>query len=379
MYVQKNDYLRELLVELTDSKAKLEEYRISTQATINSLGEGLIVTDVRGRITTINPYALESLGFQEDELLGQWFPRSIVAVDQHSHPIPQLDRIIIRALTTGQTVSGRTRYLRKNGSVMPVFITVSPVLIDGRPTGAIEVFRDLTGETQLELAKDEFVSLASHQLRTPATGVKLILSMLSQGDFGDLTPKQKKYVDKAIQSNDHQLHIIESLLSAAQVDSGRMELERDSTDLVRVLHEAVNEHMAIIQDKQQEVFMDTPPKLILTIDVSKIRMVIDNLLSNASKYSNPGDRIEIELTQQGPHIQLSVTDHGVGMPTADLKKLFTKFTRIKNELSTSAGGTGLGLFLVKNIVELHQGTVTVISDPGQGSKFTITLPSNQDV
>jgi signal transduction histidine kinase len=140
--------------------------------------------------------------------------------------LTKLDQPLTRALATGRPISERTHYLKRGGSIMPVFTTVSPILVNGRHTGAIEVFRDLTGEQQLDIAKDEFVSLASHQLRTPATGVKLILSMLSKGDFGPLTAVQQRYVQKAIQSNNRQLQIIDDL---PQCGPGRMPEKWNST------------------------------------------------------------------------------------------------------------------------------------------------------
>jgi signal transduction histidine kinase len=251
---------------------------------------------------------------------------------------------------------------------------VSPILTNNVPTGAIEVFRDLTKEQQLDIAKDEFVSLASHQLRTPATGVKLILSMLNKGDFGPLTELQQRYLTKAIQSNDRQLQIIEDLLNVARVDAGKMDLDFHQVDLVPLLRDIVSEHLAIIQSRHQTIKLTMPTALPASIDPDKIRMAIDNLISNASKYSSVGGNIEVVLATAGEHAVLSVRDDGVGMSKEDLPKLFTKFTRLDNELSTSVGGTGLGLFLVKNILELHAGHIQVDSEKNIGSTFTMKVP-----
>lgn len=353
----------------------LEQDRIRTQAMISSLGEGLVELDERGHIVTINPYAVAALGYESDtELIGTWFPGTVVAVDRHGIPIDQLARPLVRALTGGKPVSDYTYYQRRDGTAFPVFITVSPILIDDVPTGAIEVFRDLTKEQQLDIAKDEFVSLASHQLRTPATGVKLILSMLSKGDFGPLTELQQRYLDKAVMSNDRQLQIIEDLLNVARVDAGKMDLEFRYIDLVPLLRDIVSEHLAIIQARHQSIKLTMPSNLMAFVDPDKIRMAIDNLISNASKYSSMSGCIDITLTGRPDHAILSVRDDGVGMDKADVPKLFTKFTRLDNELSTSVGGTGLGLFLVKNILELHAGNIDVDTEKNIGSTFTIKLP-----
>jgi two-component system sensor histidine kinase VicK len=353
----------------------LEAYRAQMEGLLNSLGEGLIASDEHGQITMVNAYTLESLGFSEDELIGTWFPKAITAVDPHSRPIEKMARPIIKALTTGNTVTETTHYLRKDGSMMPVLLTVSPVVIDSVPTGAIEVFRDLTKEQQLDVAKDEFVSLASHQLRTPATAVKSILAMLAAGDFGPLSSVQQKYLDKAIQANVRQLQVIDCLLNVALVDAGRMELDLEYIDLAALLREAISDHVDSISTRRQSIDLSTPQQLRLLVDVPKIRMVIDNLISNASKYSGPGTAIEITLEHKGTNAIFSVTDHGVGIPTAAISKLFTKFTRIDNELSASVGGTGLGLFLCRHIVELHRGTIAIDSQEGGGSTFRVTLPT----
>jgi PAS domain S-box-containing protein len=360
--------------ELAETRARLEEHQIRTEAMINSLAEGLIVIDEQGIITRVNTYALTALGYQEDQLLGQWFPKAITAVNKLGQPVDRLARPITRALTTGETVTDYTYYQRQDGSIIPVTITVSPILMYGRPAGAIEVFRDLTKDLQLDIAKDEFVSLASHQLRTPATGVMMILSMLIKGDFGPLNDLQHKYLEKAIQSNDRQLQIIEDLLNAARVDAGKMQLDLEYIDIVPLIREVISDHAEAFARQQQALELDLPESCRLLGDAQKLRMVLDNLVSNASKYSKPQTSISIQLLTQNDHATMSITDQGVGIAPEDLPRLYTKFSRLTNELSGSVSGTGLGLFLAKGIVELHRGSLTSSSRLGKGSTFTIRLP-----
>jgi len=341
---------------------------------LNSLGEGLIVTDENGQINSVNEYATKALGYDEGELIGQWLPKTIIAANQYGQPIDQLSRPIVRCLTTGQTISARSHYLTKRGEVLPVHITVSPILINGLPAGAIEVFRDLTAEQQLDIAKEEFVSLASHQLRTPATAVKSILSMLQCGDFGPLTELQQAYMEKAATSNNRQLQIIEDLLNVAMIDSGKMELDLQYLNLTDVVNEAVLDHQPTIHNRSQKLKVQTVDKANLLIDPQKMRMVIDNLLTNASKYSPPNTTIRITLNTTDDYASLKVIDQGVGIDEQDLPKLFTKFSRLPNELSGLAGGTGLGLFLTKSITDLHHGSLKVESVPNAGTTFTIVLP-----
>ncbi len=351
-------------------------YQAPTQAMINSLGEGLIVTNEYGAITTVNEYALNALGFTEGELLGKWLPKTIIAVDEFGRPLQQLELPIVRALSSGQAISARTHYLTKSGQVIPIYVTASPILTEGAPTGVIEVFRDLTTEQQLDVAKEEFVSLASHQLRTPATAVKSILSMLSSGDFGALSDVQKKYIDKAMASNDRQLQVIESLLNAALVDAGKMELDLDYIDLTSLVQEAASDQSAFRDARSQTLQIRVPTHEVRLLgDATKLRMVLDNLISNASKYSAAGTKITLVLKRDADRAQITVSDEGVGIPEEQISRLFTKFTRLENELSHDAGGAGLGLFLTKSIIELHRGALAVESTPGEGSTFIVSLPT----
>lgn len=365
---------QQVLSELTESRAKLEQYHVRTRAMLNSLGEGLIVTNENGQINSINEYASRALGYGEDELLGKWLPKTIIVADQYGHPMDQLSRPIVRCLTTGQTVSARSHYLTKKGAVLPVHITVSPILIDDRPAGAIEVFRDLTAEQQLDIAKEEFVSLASHQLRTPATAVKSILSMLQNGDFGKLTQAQQTYVEKAASSNNRQLQIIEDLLNVAMIDSGKMELDLQYLNMADLVKEASTDHQPTVHARNQSLHVSTIEKANLLIDPQKMRMVIDNLISNASKYSPANTTIRVTLATNGDFVILKVIDQGVGISSADIPKLFSKFSRLPNELSSLAGGSGLGLYLTKNITDLHHGSLSVESVPTLGTTFIVALP-----
>lgn len=350
---------------------------LAYDALINSLGEGLLVVDRDGNISEANVYALRALGYLEDELVGQNFLRAIEALDQHGQPIDPLNRPITRALTKGEAVTDYANLLRRDGTTLPVLITVSPIVIDGKPEGAIEIFRDLTREKQLDLAKDDFVSIASHQLRTPATGVKSILAMLAKGDFGPINQLQQKYLDLAIQSNDRQLSIIEDLLSVARADAGTMELDLDYIDLADLTRQVIDEQRSCVEDRRQSLGVSLPDTAKVVADDQKIRMVIDNLINNASKYTPPQGSILVELRQTPHQTRLRVEDTGVGVPAEHMDTIFSKFGRVDNELSVQGESTGLGLYLAKRIVAMHNGDITLESVVGQGSVFEIILPNTQ--
>jgi PAS domain S-box-containing protein len=370
-----NIQLRELLEQLEATNLRLEHERLRDQALFNSLGEGLLVIDQDGIITTVNPRACEMLGFNDSELLGQWYPRVVQAVTPDGHAIPTLERLIIKSLLQGETITGTKYFARKDGSLFPSAVNVAPVLLEGHPVGAIEVFRDITEEQALDKAKEEFVSLASHQLRTPATAVKAILSMLTSGDFGELTPRQKHFINKAIATNDRQLSIIEDMLHAARIDAGKMQLSVTEVDIVTLCNDVVKEQLRDIEAQKLTISVaDCPQELYVVADPVKLRMVLDNLVSNARKYTPKGGRINVRALSLEKKVKVEVADNGVGIHNSDIHKLFNKFSRVDNHLSAEVGGSGLGLYLVKHIINLHRGSIHVASEPGRGSTFTVELP-----
>lgn len=357
----------------------IKQERVLHQALLDSLGEGLIVIDRDGIITTVNPSCCAILGYDSEELIGRWFTKAIKSVTPAGVPIDPLQRMVIQALSLGKAISGNSFYIRSDGDMIPVSINVAPVIINDKPVGAIEIFRDITQELALDKAKDEFVSLTSHQLRTPATAVKAILSMMLGGDFGDLNDRQQHYLQKALETNDRQLHIIEDLLNTARVDAGQLSLSIESLDLATLAHDAVQEHLASLRERNLNITLEKPVEsTVVKADPEKLRMVIDNLLSNASKYTPDGGRISVHISSKHADAVLSIRDTGIGIAQEDMDKLFRKFSRIDNELSGKVDGNGLGLYLVKHIIDLHEGSVEVSSRPGYGSTFTFILPLADD-
>lgn len=227
---------------------------------------------------------------------------------------------------------------------------------------------------ELNAAKDEFIRLASHQLRTPATGVKMYIGMLMGGYADEPTDKQMQMLDQAYRSNDRQLHIIDDLLKVATIDAGQVILSKEVCDLTILITDIIEEFRhSTAKRNQQIVFKQPNHDISAHIDRRFIRMVIENLLDNASKYSPENTTITIALSQNS-HSKITITDQGVGIAKKDHDQLFKKFSRVHNAMSISAAGTGLGLYWAKEIITLHGGDITLQSKPNHGSTFTITLP-----
>jgi signal transduction histidine kinase len=216
---------------------------------------------------------------------------------------------------------------------------------------------------------NEFVALAAHHLHTPVSAMKTGLAALL--DCADLTAEQKKVIGEAYQSNERQLAFIDNLLMGIESDSGSLMLSKSETDLYRLVDDIVAQHQPMIDSRNQRIAIKDPGHpILLTLDAARIRNVLQNLVTNASQHTQEGGRIDVALTDYGSHATVSVRDTGIGISQEDLKKLFKKFSRVSSNME----GSGLGLYLASQIVKLHGGEVTVESEPGKGSRFTICLP-----
>lgn len=230
----------------------------------------------------------------------------------------------------------------------------------------------------LNNSKDEFISLASHQLRTPATGVKQYIGMMLEGFSGELGPEHTSLLQVAYESNERQLRIIDDLLRVAHIDAGRVELRKSQADLAALICDVVKEQHDSFERRGQQVICTVAPQAVpVSLDAPRIRMVIENLIDNAGKYSPDGSQVHVGLDESGSSIAVAIRDQGIGISDADIDKLFQKFSRLNNEQSAKVDGTGLGLYWAKKIVDMHGGQILVESETGKGTTFTIVLPKEK--
>lgn len=239
-----------------------------------------------------------------------------------------------------------------------------------------KTFNDMAQQIEeLDKAKDEFIGVASHQLRTPATAVKNFIGLLKEGYAGDLTKEQKEYVDFAYKSNEDQLMVIDDLLRVARAESGRMELEKKSLNVSELVDHLVKQQYTDLTERQQSIEVECADKeLSIFADEDYMKMAVGNIIGNASKYTPEKGKIKISVRGNKKSVIIEISDNGVGIPEEDIGKLFNKFTRIQNKLSAKVGGTGIGLYLSKKIIVLHGGTISVQSKSGEGTTFIIEIP-----
>jgi PAS domain S-box-containing protein len=367
--------MRSVLRKASRPDLILRKDQSESDALFLSIGEGALVTDSEGRISRINQVALDILGFKARELIGKWYPSMVIAEDNHGQVLSNLERPITQVFLTGQTITAKIYYRRKDGSKVPVDLTVSPVLRNGKPIGAIEVFRDITKELALQQAKDDFISIASHQLRTPATAVKQYVGMFLEGYAGRLSASQRKLLKRAYESNERQLMIIEDLLNIARLDAGNMKLNVATTDLVLILEDVISEQSAKAAGRRQELSLNSSSdEVAVNIDADRMRMVFENLIDNAIKYTPENKKIQVNIRRFINSAEVNIVDEGVGIAPVDIDKLFRKFSRVPNPLSIESGGSGLGLYWAERIIKLHNGRIKINSKPGKGSTFSVRLP-----
>ncbi len=235
----------------------------------------------------------------------------------------------------------------------------------------------LDKERDVARAKDELLSLASHQLRTPATGVKQYVGMVLQGFAGSITDTQEDMLQKAYASNERQLRVINDILHLAKLDMGRIVLAKKSFNLSTLVLDVIDEQAQEIEKAGLAVTKKISKQAPIYADEHMLRMVIENLLSNAIKYTHPGGKIDVSMHRKNNEYYITISDTGVGVSRDDISELFRQFSRIQNERSHLVTGTGVGLYLAKHLAQLHGGDIAVESELGKGSSFTIYLPKGE--
>jgi PAS domain S-box-containing protein len=362
--------------ELATARQQLDESKRLNASLIASIGDGAIIVNEYGIITDINLTASKMLGYRAGELLGEWLPKALPSKDKEGNDIPALDRLAIKSLLSGQAASEVSSYVRKDGSIFPVAGTASPFILNGRPRGAIIVFRDVSQEVAVERAKDEFVSLASHQLRTPLTSIKLYTEMIKEDKDNNLNDELRGHLQKIEGSAISMLELVEDFLNISKLELGKLTINKTSFSAVDLINAQIERVQAVADDNGIKINFKPLDKMPnLRSDHKWLTEAIHNLLTNAIRYRNPTKPvIKIKLTPKEDKLLIAIADNGIGIPKAAQAKVFDRLYRANNALEVQANGTGLGLYLVKNIVEAVGGKIWFKSKQGIGTTFFIELP-----
>lgn len=358
---------------------ELERQKRHVEAIIRNLEDGLIVLDGRRRIELLNPAAERMLGLTEAEVAG-WSPADgapdprFEALIQICQPVLPGERLWHPALLDAErpghvevTVQAPER------RVLKVFS--SPILSpDDGPSGEVIVLHDVTREREFDQMRNDFVSTVSHELRTPLFSIKGFVELILRGKVPD-PAVQREFLERVLDQANHLSAIVSDLLDVSRLEAGRMDFARSNVDLADIVRDALARLETVARSRDISLEMQAPPRLPqVSGDPRRLEQVVTNLVSNAIKFSRPGDTVSVHCQASEREVIVQVVDHGIGIPAEAIPRLFTKFYQVDASATRKAGGTGLGLFISRRIVEAHGGRIGVQSEPDHGSTFYFSIP-----
>lgn len=373
-----------VMEDLEKSRLHAEQDKAQAEALLDSLGEGIVAIDREGLTVAMNASAQTITGIQINHVLGQPWDNYGPLVDNQGRTLPAEQKPLFRALHDGQKVSANWNFKQPGGVIIPVAITATPIRLEGKVIGAITVIRDITKEAEIDRAKTEFVTLASHQLRTPLSAINWYTEMLIHEDKGKVSPPQKKYLEAVYHSSQRMVDLVNALLNVSRIDTGTFVVEPKKINVAELFNSVIEETAPDIKSRGLTLVKHyderVPP---VTSDPKLIRIVLQNLLSNAMKYTKVG-KITITVTRPktpivpvaevDQYLLLSVADTGCGIPAAQQGSIFTKLFRADNARNVDPDGSGLGLYIAKAVVDRSGGRIWFSSEENKGTTFFVLLP-----
>ena len=357
--------LMNMLEDVEKARRKMEEEKNKTLAVITNFVDGLLMFDAESKVSLINPRAETFFNVKGRDIIGR--PILELSTFPTIEPIVRLVREETKGVFRKEVQVGKDSVLE---------MSTVPIMREKERLGTLIILHDITREKIIERMKTEFVSLAAHQLRTPLSAIKWTLKMLLDGDLGAITNEQKDFIGKTYQSNERMIHLINDLLDVARIEEGRYIYKPTITNLETIVQYVTNSYQEETERKKLNLkFLKPKTKLPqVSVDVEKIKLVIQNLLDNAIRYTPSGGQVTISLKSGIKEIELAVADSGVGIPQGQKTRVFTKFFRAPNVMRMDTEGSGLGLYITKNIIEAHGGKIWFKSEEGKGTTFYFTLP-----
>jgi PAS domain S-box-containing protein len=339
---------------------------------VSNVEEGITILDKNARVLVWNNYLENLSGIPAKEAIGKHL---IETLQNTSFDTPlTLQEIMAHIKKDGRFYFETELVSRENKRFYFGVSFVAVMDLDKEINKIIITVRNISKERELIQAKNDLISTATHELRTPLTAVKGYLSMLLHGDAGELAKKQQAYVEKAAHSTERLVNLVEYLLSAFKIDENKISLSKEIFDISIPGAEAIENLLSKSTKKSIEISNNLPNNLLVLGDPEKTKHVFENIIDNAIKYSARKSKISISSKKQPDKIEIRIADQGIGINAEDADKVFDKFSRVQNKYSVAAGGTGLGLYIVKGIVEKQGGKIWLESDGKTGTTFVFSLP-----
>jgi PAS domain S-box-containing protein len=372
--------------------SKLQGEQLKSDIIMNAIDDGVALIDSQGVIGMLNPAGSQIIGWDKKEAEGlDW--RSVLKFVEKKGQAVEEPTPIDQVFQANKTIRSNDIYINtKDGKTLSVAMTASPLLHDGETvTASIAIFRDISEERKEEAQRAEFISTASHEMRTPVAAIEGYLALALNDKVSTIDSRAHGYLEKAHDSTQHLGKLFQDLLTSAKAEDGRLTSHPVVIEVGEFLQQLTNDLRFVAEKKGMVVEFTVggnqtidaskgadSPKVVRPLyyahaDQDRLREVVTNLFDNAVKYSEKG-KITIGLTGNNDVIQFFVRDTGNGIPADDIPHLFQKFYRVDNSATRTIGGTGLGLFICRKIIELYGGRIWVESKLGEGSTFYINLP-----
>lgn len=357
--------LLNMLEDKEKEREKAIKERKKAMAIVNNFNDAVFLFDDKNKILMTNPKAEELFKFKTDEIIGKELTQLT------TFPIFQSLNELLKE--KNKELFQKEIVLEEN---LVLRITILSLSIENGKEGTLVILRDITREKLIERMKSEFVSLSAHQLRTPLSAIKWSLKMLLDGDVGKLTKDQKEMLDRAYKSNERMIHLINDLLSATRIEEGKYLYQPLFVDFTEVVESVLSSFKHEIEKKNLKFEFQKPKEKLpqIKVDREKIELAIQNLVDNAIRYTLPGGKVTVSLSCDKKEIEFKIQDTGIGIPKGQQPRVFTRFFRGSNALRIETEGSGLGLYIAKNIIEAHGGRIWFESEEKRGSTFYFTLP-----
>jgi len=373
--------------------SSLRDEKLKSTIILNAIEDGVMLIDDQQVVQLFNPGAATITGWSSADATGLSWTAVFKIVNNKGETISSAQSPVTRLFASGETVRDDTASLMtKSGKIIAISLVVSPIMDDQRRiTGAVAVLRDVSDKRREEQQRAEFISTASHEMRTPVAAIEGYLALALNDKVSTVDTRARGYLEKAHASTQHLGKLFQDLLTSAKAEDGRLTSHPDVIEIGAFLEQLTGDLRFAAEKKG--LGMDFSSGIAHTIDASRsvpgdrvvrplyytfadpdrLREVITNLFDNAVKYTDEG-AITIGLTGNDQVVQFFVRDTGFGIPAEDIPHMFQKFYRVDTSATRTIGGTGLGLFISRKIVELYGGRIWVESELGKGSTFYINLP-----
>ena len=373
--------------EYSELSSKLETEQLKSEILLKSIGDGVVVIDLSGKVQLFNEPACSMTGWPQKEAVGISYESILSLDDEKGNKLPEGQEPFHRAIASKSTVRRNDiTMLSRDNRRISLSIVASPIFSGaGSVSGAIGVFRDISAEKAAARQRDEFISTASHEMRTPVAAIEGFLALALNEKVSSIDENARKYIDKAHESTQHLGNLFRDLLSITKIEDGRIKNEPEPFELGKVIKTSIDELNFKAEKKGIELKLkatqgtsltgqsDVLPLFYVNADPERIREVFINLVDNAIKFTPKGE-VNVSVEGDDKQVTVGVHDQGIGIPKDEIGHLFQKFYRVDSTKTREIGGTGLGLYLCRTIIEMYNGRIWVESEENKGSHFYFTLP-----